>query len=483
MNIEESNFPKFSEIKGVDLSQFNKIYNPLFNKHKYTELGVKVPKTILIYGVEGVGKKFFINSFANEHQVQIHKSYLKTAIDVRELFRKASEDSIILIEQNNLLSFNNEDDDLLEVKLQLKESINLNNNLVVCLHKDKNVDLIIDSEIFIKIPTVKDRRDILEYLMKDIKKENIDYDLLAHNTPGFIPKDLVKLISIASEMVIIESSARKVSLTMNDFELALKKWKNIQEVITFDDIGAMGRIKEELKNSILLPSKFPEKFARLGLERPSGILLYGPPGCGKTLIAKAVSCMSHCSFLSIKGPELITKYVGDSEKHLRDLFEKAKNLSPCVLFFDEIDSLCGRRGTNEFGNRIVNQILTLMDGMEDRGQVYIIGATNRISYIDKALLRPGRFDKIVNVPIPDESERYDIFDKTISKLPVEKFDIKELDLSGLTGAGIAGVVKEAATLCLRDNFENNDILISKKYFEIALEKFKEMKQSNFDESN
>ncbi|KAI4293242.1 ribosome biogenesis ATPase, partial [Pancytospora philotis] len=332
--------------------------------------------------------------------------------------------------------------------------------------------------IFVRIPNVHERKGLLDGLLAGMKTRDIDTLALAQHTPGFVPRGMVKLVAMAVAVALARGSGDSNCLEMADFTRSIGEWKSLEHPITFDDIGAMKRVKEELTMSILLPSKFPEKFNSFGICKPSGVLLFGPPGCGKTFVAKAISNMSHCNFLSIKGPELITKYVGDSEKHLRDLFQKAKNLSPCVLFFDEIDSLCGKRGKNEFGNRIVNQILTLLDGMEDRGEVYIIGATNRIRSLDPALMRPGRFDKVVEVPLPGPQEALEIFEKCISKVPHEPFDFSTLDMSNLSGADIAGIVKEAAMLCLKENFDAPELKVQEKYILQSLEKHWHMRGRN-----
>ena len=478
--LDENKGDLLCDLGGVDYLQEeikSKIYNPLFLDEKYVELGVKVPKSLLIYGIDGVGKKKIVECFCRQHKIPIlSKLTFESPLEVRELFNKAKnlDKSVILIDKLDEYS------DKKEIYFQINESIKNTNKgtLVIFIHKDKNVNLSFDNDIFVKIPRIREREEILTKLLRNVKTNMININCIAYYTPGFVARDLDKLVKLAGTNAVkrIANSSDDVALKMDDFDLALKEWKNIQTIITFDDIGAMEEVKEELKLSILLPSQFPDKFRMMGITKPSGILLHGPPGCGKTLIAKAVSNMSHCNFLSIKGPELITKYVGDSEKHLRDLFERAKNLSPCVLFFDEIDSLCSRRGKNEFGNRIVNQILTLLDGMEDRGEVYLIGATNRIDQIDKAMLRSGRFDKVIEVQLPEKKEAIEIFIKCIKNIPTEQFDPAELDFCGFSGADIAGVVKEAAILCIKDNFECENIFISKKYFEMAINKIRSMKR-------
>lgn len=477
----------------------SKLYNPLFNAEKYKELGSVPPKSVLIRGIDGVGKSYMIRCFCQHHHIPLITGFVETSKDIKELFGKSrsTERSIILIKNADVLL---KEDGLVH---QLNESIRAIDwcALVVLTNRDASERILYDSEIFVKIPTAFGRRELLDGMLKNIRTWDLDTLKISQNIPGFVPRAIAKLVSMCCTRAVsralgedVAASAVKqmsieprtllcgldpasLCLTMDDFAHCIRDWKNVTQNITFEDIGALDRVKEELTMSILLPSRYPEKFSAFGISKPSGVLLHGPPGCGKTLIAKAVSNMSHCNFLSIKGPELITKYVGDSEKHLRDLFQKAKNLSPCVLFFDEIDSLCGRRGKNEFGNRIVNQILTLLDGMEDRGEVYLIGATNRIDSLDEALMRPGRFDKIIEVSLPTASEGLEIFRKCVSRMPFEDFDFGLLDLSGFSGADIAGVVKEAAIMCLKENFDKENLRITMKYFVDAIAKMRSMRQS------
>jgi SpoVK/Ycf46/Vps4 family AAA+-type ATPase len=498
--------PNLDELFGMEYLKNDiqsKIHNPLFNFKKYFDLGTIPPKSLLIRGIDGVGKSYLVKCFCQTFQIPLLSNFIESVKDIKELFSKSksTERSIILIRGvNNILA----EESLIR---QLNESIEVMdwNCLVIITNKESCESIFYDNEIFVKIPSIFDRKLIFDGLLKNINSEKLETLKISQNTPGFVPRDIVKLISMCSTRAVSRSLNNSSNMscsvpnltampsninpipnpdqscpiiTMDDFANCISDWKNITQNITFDDIGALNKVKEELTMSILLPSRYPEKFNNFGITRSSGVLLYGPPGCGKTLIAKAVSNMSHCNFLSIKGPELITKYVGDSEKHLRDLFQKAKNLSPCVLFFDEIDSLCSRRGKNEFGNRIVNQILTLLDGIEDRGEVYLIGATNRIDTLDEALMRPGRFDKIVEVTLPDSEEALEIFGKCVSRVPHEKFNFSNLNFSGLSGADISGIVKEAAIMCLKENFDKENLKISENYFKNSIEKMKNMKRSH-----
>ncbi|KAG0417208.1 ATPase family protein 2 like protein, partial [Dictyocoela roeselum] len=220
------------------------------------------------------------------------------------------------------------------------------------------------------------------------------------------------------------------------------------------------------------PALHKDRFLRMGINKPSGVLLYGPPGCGKTMLARAVASHLHFNFLAVKGPELINKYVGDSEKHIREIFEKAKHLQPCILFFDEIDSLVTHRTDDFFSVRIVNQMLSMIDGIESRGEVYLMGATNRIEALDKAILRPGRFDKIINVPLPTAEGRRDIFLKCIRNVPIEDFDCNLLNMKGFSGAEISGIVREAILSSLNENFNEIDVVVKFEHFKKACEKMR-----------
>lgn len=217
---------------------------------------------------------------------------------------------------------------------------------------------------------------------------------------------------------------------MDDFQIALKKVQptakregfSVIPGTTWEDIGALKNLREELESSICWPITDPEKFKIFNINPPAGVLLYGPPGCGKTLLAKAVANESKANFISIKGPELLNKYVGESERAIRELFRRAKSSAPCVIFFDEIDAICPKRGSdaNQVTERVVNQLLTELDGMEDRKNVFVIAATNRPDIIDNAMLRPGRLDKLLYVPIPTGDDRESILKALCRKSPISE---------------------------------------------------------------
>ena len=239
-------------------------------------------------------------------------------------------------------------------------------------------------------------------------------------------------------------------------------------------MGGLDKIKQELKEAVEWPLKFPESFNRLGIRAPKGILLYGPPGTGKTLLAKAVAKESEANFIQVKGPSLLSMWVGKSEEGIRKIFDRARQVSPCVIFFDEIDSLAGKRGMEtgtKVTERVLNQMLAEMDGIEDLSNVVVIAATNRPDMLDSALLRPGRFDRILLVGSPDKEGREMIFKIHTSKMPLAKdVNVKRIieQTEGYVGADMESLVREAAMLSLRDNIDSREV--SMKYFEEAMKK-------------
>jgi len=256
---------------------------------------------------------------------------------------------------------------------------------------------------------------------------------------------------------------QKIKISEDDFKEALKEVRPsaLREVlvqipnVTWDDVGGLDSLKEELKEAVEWPLKHKEAFQYVDVATPKGILLHGPPGTGKTLIAKALAKMTESNFISVKGPELLSKWVGESEKGVREIFRKARQAAPCIIFFDEIDALVPRRGggdSTHVSENVVSQILTEIDGLEELNDVLIIGATNRLDIVDEALLRPGRFDRIIEVPKPDAKGRKHILEIHTKKKPLDsKVDlVKLVELTdGFTGAELASVCNRAAITALR----------------------------------
>ena len=321
----------------------------------------------------------------------------------------------------------------------------------------------------------------------------------ANVTHGFVGADLSSLAKEAAMNVlrrvlpdlnldeqnpIPKDMLEKLKIKREDFQEALKvvRPSALREVlieapnVRWDDIGGLEEVKQSLKEAVDWPLHNPEVFTRMGVSPPRGILLYGPPGTGKTLLAKAVAKESEANFILVKGPEFLSKWVGESEKAVRKVFEKARQASPTIIFFDEIDSIAPRRGLNNSDShvteRVVNQLLTEMDGLSDMGDIVIIAATNRPDIIDTALLRPGRFDRIIMTPVPDKKTREKIFEIHTQSMPLDKSSVKLKALAekteGYVGADIESICREAAITALRDNFKAK--IVSMDDFEKALER-------------
>ncbi|ORY31232.1 putative helicase [Naematelia encephala] len=381
-----------------------------------------------------------------------------------------------------------------------------------------------DHEIEMGVPTVEGREEILKVLCDKLRLSgDVDFRSLAKATPGYVGADLTSLATEAGVIAVkrifedigegrlifpepegvenmtiddapfstlpadirstpiarflishpsslTDEQLDTLSLRSSDFEQALKvvqpsaKREGFATVpdVSWSDIGALGQVRDELHMAIVQPIRHPELFSMAGINAPSGVLLWGPPGCGKTLLAKAVANESRANFISVKGPELLNKYVGESERAVRQVFTRARASSPCVIFFDELDALVPRRddSMSESSARVVNTLLTELDGLDSRKAVYVIGATNRPDMIDPAMVRPGRLDKLLYVDLPSAPERYEILKTHTTRTPVDELSLEaihEIVISdkcdGFSGADIAALVREAATLALRSALE------------------------------
>ncbi|HLD02757.1 MAG TPA: AAA family ATPase, partial [Candidatus Nanoarchaeia archaeon] len=356
-----------------------------------------------------------------------------------------------------------------------------------------------DREVIIGVPNKEGRLEILKIhtrnmpMTKDVKLK--DFASITH---GFVGADLEALCKEAAMNVIrkvlpdlkvkedkiSQEIMEKLIVTKQDFDDALRNVRPsaLREVliespnVTWEDIGGLEKLKAELKEAVEWPIKNPEAFKRMGIRPPRGVLLYGPPGTGKTLLAKAVATESEANFISIKGPELISKWVGESEKGIRKIFEKARQAAPSIIFFDEIDAIASKRTADDNTGgtiRVVNQLLTEMDGLENLHDVVVIAATNRPDIIDPALLRQGRFDRIISTEVPDASAREMIFKVHTKGMPLDK-DVSILELAkkteGYVGADIEGLCREAGIFALRRDMETKTITMTD--FEKALKKVK-----------
>lgn len=360
-----------------------------------------------------------------------------------------------------------------------------------------------DKEILIGVPDEEARIGILKTMTKNMKLSG-DFDLkvLARKTPGYVGADVKSLTKEAaviainrifknvlvdqklpSDMIdenddnpppvapLTTEEMSALCITMQDFLEAVPKVQPSSKRegfatvpgVSWDDIGALGSVREELTLSVLEPIRNPEKFQALGIPLPAGVMLYGPPGCGKTLLAKAIANESGANFISVKGPELLDKYVGESERSVRLVFERARASSPCVVFFDELDSLCPKRGGDSSGGgvseRVVNQLLTEMDGLESRRSVFVIAATNRPELIDPAMMRPGRLDKLLYVSLPTPKDRVSILKAISSNITFSSdVDLEKIGTSkkadGYSGADCAALLREAGLAVLKESCQN-----------------------------
>jgi len=345
-----------------------------------------------------------------------------------------------------------------------------------------------DREIEIGVPDTRGRKEILQIHTRNMPlADDVKIDNMANTTYGFVGADLEALVKEAAMSALRRNlpgiswrktenldpkTLEKLRVTKQDFDNASKlvEPSGMREVmieipnVKWSDVGGLKEVKDTLKEMIEWPLKHPKSFERIGIKPPAGILLYGPPGCGKTMIAKAVATEAGANFISVKGPEVLTMWVGESERKVREIFRRAKQVAPSIVFFDEIDSLAPRRGM-EMGNRvtenIVSQILTEMSGLEDMHNVVVIAATNRPDMLDPAILRPGRFDRQVLVPAPDEEARLEILKVHTKKMPLGK-DINLIKLAreteGYSGADLEALVREAGLNALREDMKATSVV-------------------------
>jgi len=479
---------------------------PLRHPELFDKIGIEAPKGVLLHGPPGTGKTLLAKAVANETNANFYsiggpeimsKFYGESEEKLREIFNQAQENapSIIFIDEIDSIAPKREEVSgdvekrIVSQLLTLMDGLKARGKVVViaATNRPNAIDPALrrpgrfDREIEIGIPDEEGRYDILQIHTRGMPLEqDIDLKSYAKVTHGFVGADLEMVAKEAAmrslrriipeinlkETKIPANVLNKIKITNQDFDDALKDVhpSAMREVlvqkpnIEWKDIGGLNNVKEELKEAIEWPLKHADLFSKADIKPPKGMLLYGPPGTGKTLLAKAVASTSESNFISIKGPELLSKWVGESEKGIREIFRKARQAAPCVIFFDEIDAIAPRRsGTNggdsHVTERLVSQMLTEMDGLEDLKGVVIIGATNRPDIIDEALLRPGRFDRLLEIPIPDKDARKQILQIHLKKKPLGA-DVnidKLVDLTDrYTGAEIEALVNAAAIAAVRE---------------------------------
>ncbi|KAM5255958.1 ATPase family gene 2 protein homolog A isoform 2-T2 [Ctenodactylus gundi] len=495
---------------------------PLKQPELFKSYGIPAPRGVLLYGPPGTGKTMIARAIANEVGAYvsiingpeiISKFYGETEARLRQIFAEATQrqPSIIFIDELDALcpkregTQNEVEKRVVASLLTLMDGIGseASEGQVLVLgatNRPQALDAALrrpgrfDKEIEIGVPNAQDRLDILQKLLLRVPHLLTKADLLhlANGAHGYVGADLKALCNEAG-LCAIRRVLRKqpnlpdtkvsglVKITLNDFLQGMNDIRPsaMREVavdvpnVSWSDIGGLENIKLKLKQAVEWPLKHPESFIRMGIQPPKGVLLYGPPGCSKTMIAKALANESGLNFLAIKGPELMNKYVGESERAVREIFRKARMVAPSIIFFDELDALAVERGSSaDAGNvadRVLAQLLTEMDGIEQLKDVTVLAATNRPDRIDKALMRPGRIDRIIYVPLPDAATRREIFTLQFHSMPIStEIDLDELILQTHTysGAEIIAVCREAALLALEENIKANCIM--KKHFTQAL---------------
>ncbi len=477
---------------------------PLRFPELFQKLGIEPPKGVLLYGPPGCGKTLLAKAVATEAEANfilingpeiMNKYYGETEARLREIFRKAEEEgpSIIFIDEIDAIAPKRSEvtgeveKRVVAQLLALMDGLEGRGSVIVigATNRPNALDPALrrpgrfDREIEIGIPDKRGRTEILQIhtrgmpLAKDVVVEK-----LGEITRGYTGADLTALCREAAMKAIrrilpnIDFSEEKIApeilnnleVTMRDFMDAYKEItpSALREVevetptVRWEDIGGLSNVKQKLIEVVEWPLKYPEKFQRLGIKAPKGVLLYGPPGCGKTLLAKAVATESEANFITIKGPEIYSKWVGESEKAIRETFRKARQAAPAVIFLDEIESIAPRKDMMEdssgVANRVASQLLAEMDGIEELTDIVVIGATNRPDLLDPAILRPGRFDRLIFIPPPDERSRLEILSIYTRNMPLAE-DIRLEDLAsrseGFSGADLESLCREAALAALR----------------------------------
>jgi len=495
---------------------------PLKHPEVFKRLGIEPPKGVLLYGPPGCGKTLLAKAVANETNANfklingpeiMSKFYGQSEERLREIFKEASENapSIIFIDEIDAIAPKREETTgeverrIVSQLLALMDGLQSRGQVIViaATNRPNAIDPALrrpgrfDREIEIGVPDKNGRLEILQIhtrgmpLAKDVNLEEI-----ADITHGFVGADLAALcreaamrtlrrflpqIDLEKETIPTEV-LQKMEVTKEDFMEALKEVQPsaMREVlietpnVCWDDIGGLENVKQALKEAVEWPLKHPEVFKRMGITPPKGVLLTGPPGTGKTLLAKAVATESEANFISVKGPEILSKWVGESEKAIRDIFRRARTVAPAIIFFDEIDAVAPRKdmgyGDSRVTERVISQLLTEMDGLENLRGVVVIAATNRPDLLDPALLRPGRFDRILEVPVPDKNARLQIFRIHTRNMPLaEDVNLEKLAeiTEGYVGADIEALCREAALTALREDMNAQKVYW--KHFEKAME--------------
>lgn len=511
---ERLNEVGYDDVGGVrkQMSQIRELVElPLRHPQLFKSIGVKPPKGILLYGPPGSGKTLIARAVANEtgaffFLINGPEIMSKLAGESESNLRKAFEEaeknapSIIFIDEIDSIAPKREKTQgeverrIVSQLLTLMDGLKSRAHVIVmgATNRPNSIDPALrrfgrfDREIDIGVPDEVGRLEVLRIHTKNMKlAEDVDLEKVSKNTHGYVGADLAALCTEAALQCIREKMdvidledetidaeiLNSMAVSNEHFQTALGTSnpsalrETVVEVpdVSWDDIGGLENVKRELQETVQYPVEHPEKFEKFGMSPSKGVLFYGPPGCGKTLLAKAIANECQANFISVKGPELLTMWFGESEANVREIFDKARQSAPCVLFFDELDSIATQRGSSHgdaggAADRVLNQLLTEMDGMTAKKTVFIIGATNRPDIIDPALLRPGRLDQLIYIPLPDDASRLQIFKACLRKSPVSK-DVDLLALArytvGFSGADITEICQRSCKYAIRENIEKD----------------------------
>jgi len=539
----------YEDIGGVrnEISRVREMIElPLRHPELFKRLGVEAPKGVLLYGPPGTGKTLLAKAVAHETNANFYtiggpeimsKYYGESEEKLRNIFKNAEEKapSIIFIDEIDSIAPKREEVTgeverrIVAQLLSLMDGMSTRGKVVVigATNRINAIDPALrrpgrfDREIEIGVPDKEGRLEILQIHTRGMPLDkDVDLEKIASMSHGFVGADLQSLakeaairalrkvlpeIDLTAES-IPSDTLRKIIVTMDDFTNVLQEMEPsaLREVfvevpnVTWNDIGGLSDVKQELQEAVEWPLKYQSLFTHSDAVPPKGILLYGPPGTGKTLIAKAAAHESEANFISIKGPELLSKWVGESEKGVREVFRKARGAAPCIVFFDEIDAIAPTRGgagsDSHVTERLISQLLTELDGLEILTNVVIIAATNRPDIIDPALLRPGRFDRLLYVPPPDKESRVQVLKIHTKKKPLAddvKIDVLADQTEGYTGADIAALASAAVMLALREHVAKykdpkeaertkEELKIHMSHFEEAMKKIRPLSKQEID---
>ncbi|KAL6648350.1 hypothetical protein ACP70R_012574 [Stipagrostis hirtigluma subsp. patula] len=484
---------------------------PLRHPQLFKSIGVKPPKGILLYGPPGSGKTLIVRAVANETGAFffcingpeiMSKMAGESESNLRKAFEEAEKNapSIVFIDEIDSIAPKRDKTNgeverrIVSQLLTLMDGLKARANVIVmgATNRPNSIDPALrrfgrfDREIDIGVPDEVGRLEVLRVHTKNMKlADDVNLEVVAKDTHGYVGADLAALCTEAALQCIREKMdvidledetidaeiLNSMAITNDHLKTALigtnpsALRETVVEVpnVSWNDIGGLDGVKRELQETVQYPVEHPEKFEKFGMSPSKGVLFYGPPGCGKTLLAKAIANECQANFISVKGPELLTMWFGESEANVREIFDKARQSAPCVLFFDELDSIATRRGggagdAGGAADRVLNQLLTEMDGMNAKKTVFVIGATNRPDIIDPALLRPGRLDQLIYIPLPDEASRRQIFRACLRKSPVAKnVDLGALArfTAGFSGADITEICQRACKYATREDIEKD----------------------------